>query len=139
MRVRITREKIEIDGKSVSYYPYYFDQWWNEEAEDRLVVVKKVVARWADELDKAEEDRTLYLPYSLDDEAVECFQAQVRGEEVVFRCVEVKCNGYAIDLNGLGEFIVYPHELWSGRPEAFGTYNKPALVSALRNADAGDA
>jgi hypothetical protein len=134
MTVIITREKIEIDDEGVSYYPYYFDQWWNTEAEDRLVVVKKVLAQWADGIAQSAENCTLYLPYSLNDEEIECFEARVHGDEVVFRCVGVNWNGYSVDLDDLGEFIAHPHELGSEKPENFGTYNKNALVDALRKA-----
>jgi hypothetical protein len=65
MKVIITPDLIELDpdGGRVAYYPYYIDQHWNDQAEDRLVVMQKIVAQWANELAHAKDDQKLYLPY----------------------------------------------------------------------------
>jgi hypothetical protein len=139
MTVTITEEAIDIDGGQVRYYPYYIDQHWNEQAEDRLVVMRKIVAQWADELARAKDGQKLYLPYSLDDQEVECFEAQLQGNEITLRCVEIHWNGYSMVLDEIGDFITYsPHEFWNERPELFGKYSKHHLIQALRNAEISD-
>jgi hypothetical protein len=137
MRVIITADAIELDpdGGRVGYYPYYIDQHWNEQAEERLVVMQKIVAQWADELTRAKDGQKLYLPYSLDDQDVECFEAQVHGNDVKLRCVEVNWNGYSMALD---DFITHPHELWSARAELFATYPKQDFIDALSSAELCD-
>jgi hypothetical protein len=140
MRVIITADAIELDpdGGRVGYYPYYIDQHWNEQAEERLVVMQKIVAQWADELTRAKDGQKLYLPYSLNDQDVECFEAQVHGNDVKLRCVEVNWNGYSMALGDLNDFITHPHELWSARAELFATYPKQDFIDALSSAELCD-
>jgi hypothetical protein len=138
VKVKITRESIELGDRSVPYYAYYFDQWWNDDAKDRLIVVKKVLSQWADALDNATEGQALYLPYSLDDQEVESFKAEVHGNEVTLRCVEVNWNGYSIALDDLSDFIYQTHELWNESPEIFGVYDKEDLIAALRDPELSD-
>jgi len=140
MEVIITPDAIELDpeGGRVGYYPYYIDQHWNEQAEDRLIVMQKIVAQWADELARAKDGQKLYLPYSLDDQDVECFEAAVLGNEVKLRCVEVNWNGYDMDLEDLKDFITHPHELWSARAELFAIYPKHDFIKALNSAELSD-
>lgn len=59
MKVTITPDAIELDphGGRVAYYPYYIDQHWNDQAEDRLVVMQKIVAQWANEIAHAKDDQ----------------------------------------------------------------------------------
>lgn len=139
MKVTITEEAIEINGGRVRYYPYYIDQHWNEQADDRLVTMRKIVTQWADALARAKDRQKLYLPYSLNDQEIECFEAVTEGDEVTLRCVEVHWSGYSMVLDELGEFMTYcPHEFLSERPDLFGRYPKRDLIEALRRAELSD-
>lgn len=72
---RRMQSSLTLNGGRVPYYPYYIDRHWNEDAQDRLSMMQKIVSQWADELDRAKDGQKLFLPYSLNDQEVECFEA----------------------------------------------------------------
>lgn len=82
--------------------------------------------------------RNCTLPYSPNDQEVECFEAVLQGDEVTLRCVEVNWNGYDMDLEDLKDFITHHHELWSARAELFAIYPKHDFIAALSSAELSD-
>lgn len=135
MSVQIDRYRITLFGDSLRYDPYYLDLAAEEFKTDTAAILKGLMQQWAEALmNGAFEGKPIYLPYSLDDEWVECLEAQVEGERVVTKCVHVGVNGYAVDLFNLSQFATSVHKIDKEYPETFGVYRRSELVSALRNA-----
>ena len=82
------------------------------------------------------ENGAVFLPYSLDDESVECVEATRIGEEIVLRCVNVATNGYSLALDDLSDFMLSRQELVEFRyPAIFGQYDRQEIISSMRNRD----
>src|SRR6185503_7704117 len=101
MKVEINSKQINIDDKMLNYYTYYFGIWDNPE-RDHLQVFKSVIKQWALALDNIKsESETLFLPYSLDDEVIECLKVTKQDEKIILQCITVDGNGYAVNLDDL--------------------------------------
>ncbi len=138
MNVQVDEQLITLDGQRLRYYPYYVDLAAREKGQDRINAVRSMLAQWASALaNLSSEDQILFLPYSLDDEVVECLAAQLKGDQIILRCVEVVADGCLINLGNLHSFIHASHETWKQYPKALLQCPKEELVAALRSASAG--
>ncbi len=135
MNVKIREEEIVINDKSLRYYPYYFNRHWQDEGLSGPALVKKVLSQWAEALIKMDEDESVFLPHSLEDEWVECLRANLSGERVVLRCVWVNWSGHSVDLDDISEFMFYEHEVVKEYSDVFGEYDRKELAAALQGAE----
>jgi len=135
MNVQIDEGQIILDRQTLRYNPYWIDIAAEEVSSNRLAVMQQVLAQWAEAVAGLNrEGQTLFLPYSLDDEWTECFEARLQGNYVVLQCVQVAFNGYSVELNNLSQFMHRAPEIRMKYPENFGQYQQAELVSALRKA-----
>lgn len=141
MRVQIKDEQIIIGEEVLPFYGYYFAIEADRKDQPWLMVVKDVLSQWAAAIATLEDNQVAYLPYSLEDEWVECIETKRRGENIIFRCVDVAGNGYSLVLDDLKEFMLSRQKLDNFRdhPEMFGEYNRQEIISALKNAEIADA
>jgi hypothetical protein len=58
-----------------------------------------MLAAWASRLDALRHDNVVYLPYSIDDEFIEAFEAAMTGEELSLTVVKLDCLGYVPGLD----------------------------------------
>ena len=63
-------------------------------------------AAWASRLDTLRHDNVVYLPYSIDDECIEAFEAALTGEGLSLTVVELDCLGYVPGVDSLVEEIL---------------------------------
>jgi hypothetical protein len=139
MEVEIDYQRIRIGDQGLVYYPYYFDIWGEKEA-DKLNVLKSVLSQWASALKELRDgDAPLYLPYSLDDETVNCIKATRKGKNIILRCVVVGANGYQLDLDDLASFMRSEQVVEEESPEIFGEYAANEIIKALQEARPIDA
>jgi hypothetical protein len=139
MNVQVDEQLITLDGQRLRYDPYYVDLAAREKGRNRIDVVRSMLAQWASALaNLSSEDQILFLPYSLDDELIECLAAQLKGDQIILRCVEVMAGGCMISLRDFHSFIHASHETWKEYPKALLQCPKEELVAALRSASAGD-
>lgn len=146
MKVIIGQEQICIGLDCVRYYPFYFRSWAEDERKvnsiNSMDVMKSVLQQWADTLaGMGIAYNKLFLPYSLDDETVECFMATTQSPPITFscditlRCVVVEENGYSLDLSNLYKFMTTHKTIFEEFPSNFGVYDKDELVQGLSNAE----
>lgn len=135
MNAQIDEGQIILGEQTIRYDPYYVDIVAEEQASNRSAIMQQVLAQWAEAVAGLnQEGQTLFLPYSLDDEWTECFEARLQGHHVVLWCVQVAFNGYSVELNNLSQFMHGAPEVRKKHPENFGQYQQAELVSALRKA-----
>src|SRR5262245_17690365 len=112
LEIIVEPKRIRIGPDAICYYPYYFDIWARR-GDSGLPVVRRVLAQWADAIERLCPTRpTAYLPFSLDDESVEAFRASLKGDHVALRSVVLEANGWAIDLDHLLEFMQQDHGIY---------------------------
>ena len=133
--------KIEIDSVSIILneqrliYDLYYFVGGEFEGLTETAIVKKILAKWAGVLiDHRAKDHPLFLPYNLEDESVECLRAIQDADKIILRLVRVNENGWAVDVNDLGGFMISPHEILEESPDAFAEYNKDEFIAGLVNA-----
>lgn len=134
MNIQINNKSIKLGSQSLIYDSYYFD---SEEYKSLTngAVLKEILAQWARALIAlANENRTLFLPFNLEDEWIECFKATQNGGKIIFKHVWVNENGWTLNVSDLSSFITLPHETFKESPEVFAEYNKEEIISALINA-----
>ena len=139
MNIHIDERTLKIEGHPLEYDAYYFDA--DEYAGlSNSEVLKVLLSQWAKAISESAAGQMLYLPFSFDDEYVECVEADVAGDKVSLRHVWVRENGYAVDVVNLSAFMATSHEINSMSPNRpLGVYGREELVSALLNPTVGDA
>jgi len=139
MNIHIDESRLKIEEYSLEYDAYYFDVD-DYDGLSNSEVLKRLLSQWAESISESAAGRTLYLPFSLDDEYVECVEADVAGDKVGLRHIWVRENGYAVDVVNLGAFLATSYEIKSMSPNhPLGVYGKEELISALLNPTVGDA
>jgi len=134
LEIILEPEHIQIGSEAVPYYSYYFDIW-DRHGDPGLPVLRRVVAQWADAVERlCQSQPTVYLPFSLDDEVVEAFRARLMGDKVAFRRVALVANGWAIHLDNLLDFMQQDHPIYQQDAQDFGAYELAEIISALRGA-----
>jgi len=133
MEIQIDSKRLKIGEHRVKYSAYYFDV---EEYTDlsEAAALKEILVQWAGALSNLDNGRTLFLPFSLDDEWIECFKASESGERITLKYVWVSEGGWSVDVSDLGEFMTSEHEIHKELPEVFGEYRKEDFILALLNA-----
>ena len=146
MKVIIEQERICIGSDCVRYYPFYFKSWAEDHQRNAgsinsMDVMNTVLQQWADTLaGMGIAYNKLFLPYSLDDESIECFKATAKSPpithscNVTLRCVVVEGNGYSLDLSNLYKFMTTQQTVFEVYPSDFGVYDKDELVQGLSDA-----
>lgn len=137
MKICVDDTSIRFGDQALSYETYYLDNDTYANLSN-AVIVKNILSQWAIALSELhDEDRELYLPYSFDDEWVECFKVTKQGKRLIFEQVWVKENGWALDISDLKNFINSSHGIRKKFPAVFGTYDKDDIISSLLNAEVG--
>lgn len=134
MDINITNSSIRFGERVLEYETYYLD---NESYANlsNAVIIKKIIEQWVEAINELNGTiRELYLPYSFDDEWVECFRVTSNGGRLIFQQLWVRENGWAVDISDLREFIRSPHGIRKMFPGVFGIYDKDEIVSSLSNA-----
>lgn len=136
MKTVIGSKTIKIGENVLEYYPYYFDVWvWRADKGFRLVV-KNVLAQFAELLKELGQPYPfLYLPYIPDDQGSWCLKATLQGNKVVLTAVEIKKDGYTMNFDDMKELMTSEHEVYEEKKEAFGVYDRNALIESLLNAE----
>ena len=139
MNIKIDERRLKIGEYPLEYDAYYFDA--DEYAGlSNSEVLEGILAQWAEAISGSAGGRTLYLPFSFDDEYVECVEVDMADNKVGLRYVWVRENGYAVDVANLGAFLATSHEITSTSPNLpLGVYSKGEFISALLNPTVGDA
>lgn len=135
MEISITNTSIRFGDQVLEYETYYLD---NESYANlsNAAIIKKIIAQWVTAIKELNGTiREVYLPYSFDDEWVECFRVTSTDGKLIFRQVWVRENGWAVDISDLREFIRSTHDIRKMFPNAFGTYDKDEIIKALLNAE----
>ncbi len=130
MEIQIDSKRLKIGEHSVKYSAYYFDvEEYNDLSE--AAALKEILVQWAGALTNLDNGRALFLPFSLDDEWIECFKASQSGERITLKHVWVSEDGWSVDVSDLGEFMTSEHEIRKELPEVFGEYRKEDFILAL--------
>jgi len=149
MKVIIEYERILIGENALEYYPYYFGIW-NRDIDYRITI-KNVLAQWASALATLNGSRSeVYLPYYLDDQICRFLKAESDGGRVVLTDVEVADDGWAMNLDNLGDrmytepeiigsYVDYFGNEHKDTSKPFGWYSLNEVIEALRAAEIGDA
>jgi hypothetical protein len=111
MLIEVDDEKLTIAGRSFSYSAYYFE-FRDVSNLTSAKALRLVLAQWKNVLmESLGTDRILFLPYSLEDEWVECFKATLSGEMVSLTETYVDENGWAVSIDDLRNFMLSPHNI----------------------------
>ena len=135
MNIQIDEKSLIIAGQRFPYDAYYFEA---EEYEHLScpAILKAILAQWAEALANSDDrNASLFLPFSFDDEEVDCFRARVDGDKVVLSYAQVWENGYALNVADLNEFMRSEYQILEESPEILGAFTKRELISALLNAE----
>jgi hypothetical protein len=133
MEIQIDEKCMKIGEYSFRYDAYHFDADEYADLSSGEVLIK-ILAQWAKALSDIRDGDTIFLPFSLDDEWVECFKVTQLGDRLNSKYVWVNENGYALDVSNLSDFMATTHEIWKESPEVFGEWDKEEFRSALLNA-----
>jgi hypothetical protein len=131
--ILIGERSINLGGHYLEYDAYYFDA-------DKYAgltcgqALREILRQWAAALAGLEDGQTLFLPFSLDDEWVECLRVRRRGENIAYQHVWVSENGWALDVSDLSDFMSSAPEVWKESPETVGEVEKAEFISAVLNA-----
>lgn len=136
MKTLIGNKTIKIGENVLEYYSYYFDVWvWHTDKDFRLVV-KSVVAQFAALLKELGQTYSaLYLPYIPDDQGSWCLKATFQAGKIVLTAAEIKADGYAMNFDDMKELMTSEPEVYEEKKEAFGVYDRNALIESLLNAE----
>jgi hypothetical protein len=111
MLIEVDDEKLTLAGRSFSYSAYYFE-FTDVPNLTSATALKLVLRQWKNVLmESLGTGRTLFLPYSLEDEWVECFRAILSGEMVSLTETHVDENGWAVRIDDLRNFMLSPHNI----------------------------
>lgn len=135
MRIRVDNKSFTFADHRFIFDLYYFDddEW---EAPTSADTFKKMLLKWADSLEGINESKTpLFLPFSPEDESIECLRATYWGnDKLTFSWVKLAENGYDVDLIDIQAFSTQAYTLYRESPE-FGECYKHEVISALINAE----
>jgi hypothetical protein len=92
----------------------------------------EIVLSWRSRLDfLIENGRAVYLPFSIDEETIEAFEAELRGSQVRLRVVRLDGIGYVHGHDPLMEAINRDRPVVFSRQSEFLTCDKASLLTAL--------
>ena len=142
LAIVIERKHIRIGPDVVPYDSYYFGVWdaqirkgLRPASDPNLPVEHRVIAQWADAIERlAISQPTVYLPFSLHDEYVEAFSAHLTDSNVALRWVDLKVNGFSINLDNIYGFGQFDHPRIEQHRKDLGTYERSDLIAGLRSA-----
>ena len=136
MSVQFDTKRIIIFGDGLFYDTYYLSIAAELTGQRYEAIVKQVLGQWAEILADVQPDQeTVFLPFSVGDEFVECLAATRTGRQIVLRSVSVDIEGHTLDLLNLHEFMVGLQEISQQYPENFGVYDQAELIRALKEAE----
>jgi len=133
MDIQVDDHCMILGGHSLSYSAYYFDVD-KYAALPSGEILKEIFVQWANALTNIGNGQSIFLPFSLDDEWVECLQVTQHGEKLTYQYVRVSENGWALDVTDLSEFMASAHHVRKVMPEIAGECEKSEFISALLNA-----
>ena len=129
--IEVDDRTLALAGRSFPYSAYYLDFKDVPNLTSRTSL-KIVLADWMTALiESLGTDRVLFLPYSLEDEWVECFKATLSGEMVSLTEVYVNENGWAVNILDLTGFILSPHSILKESSTPFATVPVQDLIDSL--------
>lgn len=136
MAVEFNSETLTVYGQALSYDPYYFAiaAEYNYTGTEWDGVVKDVLRQWAEGLLGMADGGTLYLPFGIYDQCLQCMEADLIGEAVALRCVWLDIGGYSLNLPDLSEFMGGRHKVNKASPKSLGSFPRVELVAGLRKA-----
>jgi hypothetical protein len=110
MDIQIDEKSMRLGEHRLEYDAYYFDP--DEYAElSSGEVLREILRQWAAALAGLKDGQTIFLPFSLDDEWVECLKVTRHGDR-----------------------LTSTQQIRKETPEAFGEWDKEEFISALLNA-----
>jgi hypothetical protein len=133
MDILIGERSMNLGGHRLDYDAYYFgtDGYAGLTCGEAL---KEILRQWADALAGLGDGQTVFLPFSLDDEWVECLRVTQCGEDVAYQHVWVRVNGWALDVSDLSDFMSSAPEVWKESPETMGEVKKSEFITAVLDA-----
>ena len=142
MKIQIdNKNKLIFGDQTLPYDLYFLNSIQSKKYEAATLggVLKNMILVWAKVLKSLSENhRPLFLPFSYDDDWVDCLEATRHEDKLSVRRVRVLEPGWAFDFGHLEEFISSPHEIEEGSPEIFGEYDRNEIIDALLNAEVVD-
>jgi hypothetical protein len=131
MLIQIDNKNIRLGVHCFAYSAYYLDD--NAPGEFTSVdFLKKVLVQWKRSVtENLANECILFLPFSLEDEYVECFKANLNGGQLSLTHVLVAENGYALPIQNLNEFILSSHEIREESDELFGPLSVQEFIDGL--------
>ena len=133
MPARYDDKRIYIFDSNVEFDPYYFAIASENGDVGYHGFMKRVFHQWAQALIETEGE-TLYFPFGIYDQCVECFNVTVIDERVVLKRVWFLIEGYTLNLQNLRDFIRGDHKIGASSP-VFGEYDRTDLIKALVQAE----
>lgn len=131
MLIEVDDEKLTIAGRSFAYSAYYFE-FRDVSDLTSAKALKLVLGQWKKVLmESPGTDRILFLPYSLEDEWVECFKATLSGEMVSLTETYVDENGWAVRIDDLRNFMLSPHDILQESSTPCASLPTRELIEAL--------
>ena len=134
MVVELDKKRFVISDTELPYDPYYFAITARHTKTGWDSVVKDVLRQWAEELLWQAAGETLYLPFGIYDQCLQCLMADLSKGQVALRCVWLNIEGFKLDLSDLGAFMSRNHEVYEASPEILGTFRRTELIAGLKEA-----
>lgn len=98
MLIQIDNKNIRLGDHCFAYSAYYFDGKARAELTS-ADALKKFLVQWKRAvIENLGSECVLFLPFSLEDEWVECFKAKLSGEKLSLTHVVVAENGWALPI-----------------------------------------
>ena len=127
MQIQITDCLLTFDGISVRYEHEYLPR----------AVLLDVLREWCRRLTAARAGQTIYLPFSLDDEFILAFEAELHGEQLSLRVVKLDGIGYVVGHHPVFEAIMRDRRVVERFPGAFLVCDRTQLWEAVERVVAG--